>query len=36
MANEVPKDIEQIRAKLDDINKLIAPYKLAYVHNLNE
>jgi hypothetical protein len=36
MDNEVHKDIEQIRAKLDDINKLIAPYKLAYVHTHNE
>lgn len=32
MAEKVHKDIEQIRAKLDDINGLIAPYKLAYVH----
>lgn len=26
-----PKDIEAIRAKLDDVNKLIYPYQLAYV-----
>ncbi len=36
MAEQVQKDIEQIRAKLDDINKLIAPYKLAYVHTKDD
>lgn len=36
MAEQTQKDIEQIRAKLDDINKLIAPYKLAYVHTKDD
>ncbi len=28
--------IDQIRAKLDDVNQLIKPYQLAYVHVLND
>lgn len=36
MAKQVRTDIGQIRAKLDDINTLIAPYKLAYVHVMDD
>lgn len=30
------RNIDEIRAKLDEVNKLIAPYKLAYVSPTNE
>ena len=30
------KDVHLIQGKLDDVNKLIAPYKLAYVSPIND
>lgn len=33
---EKSKDVDLIRSKLDDVNKLIEPYKLAYVSPVND